>query len=241
MDSSIGSTFSFHGRSTLFDFNGVLVDDEAVHLAAFREVVRPLGIELDDAIYAERYLGFDDAGAFRAMLVDAGRAATPAEVSRLIEAKKPAYMARIATSLVIFEGARDLVRRRAKLGPVGIVSGALRHEIEHALGVMDVRDQVAFIVSAEDTTECKPHPEGYLLGLKHLGVESMAPFAKRERAGIVVLEDSLAGVVAAKHAGLRCVGVASSYPADRLRASGADVVVERLLDLTDELFDGPAA
>lgn len=221
--------------ATLFDFNGVLVDDEAVHLEAFREVVRPLGIELEDAVYAERYLGFDDAGAFRAMLGDAGLPATHEDVTRLIEAKRPAYMARIATSLVIFEGARELVVRRADLGAVGIVSGALRHEIEHALGVMKIRDRVSFIVSAEDTTECKPHPEGYRLGIEHLGIEPTTAVLD----GIVVLEDSLAGITAAKRAGLRCAGVATSYPVDRLRASGADVVVERLVDLTDALFDGP--
>lgn len=224
--------------ATLLDFNGVLVDDEAVHLAAFREVVRPLGIELDDATYAERYLGFDDAGAFRAMLIDAGCRPTHEDIARLIEAKKPVYMSRIATELVVFEGAAELVRRRAARGPVGVVSGALRHEIEHALGVMGVREQVRFIVSAEDTAECKPHPEGYLLGLRALGIELDAPTSSR--AGVVVLEDSLAGVAAAKHASLRCAAVASSYPADRLRAAGADVVVDRLTDLTDALFDGGA-
>jgi len=222
--------------ATLFDFNGVLVDDEAVHMAAFREVVRPLGIELDEATYTERYLGFDDVGAFRAMLRDAGRDPTPEEIARLVEAKKPIYMERIAGALVVFEGAADLVRRRAQRGPVGIVSGALRHEIEHALGVMNVREHVAFIVSAEDTTECKPHPQGYLLGLAALGIASDAP--ARARSGVVVVEDSLAGVTAAKHAGLRCAAVTHSYSAAELRAAGADVVVDRLTELGDDLLDG---
>ncbi len=217
--------------ATLFDFNGVLIDDEAVHLAAFRDVMKPLGITIDDATYEERYLGFDDAGAFRAMLVDAGRTPTDEDVARLIEAKKPMYMARIATDLVVFEGAPDIVARRAALGPVGIVSGALRHEIEHALGVMGVRDRVAFIVSAEDTTECKPHPEGYLLGLRALGREG-AP------SGVAVIEDSLAGIAAAKHAKLRCAAVAHSYPADRLAAAGADAVAARIGELTDAMIDG---
>jgi beta-phosphoglucomutase len=219
--------------ATLFDFNGVLIDDEAVHLAAFREVLAPLGITIDDATYEERYLGFDDAGAFEAMLRDAGRASTDDDVNRLIEAKKPVYMQRIATDLVVFEGAAEIVTRRAARGPVGIVSGALRHEIEHALGVIGVRAHVAFIVAAEDTTECKPHPEGYLLGLRALGLGTDEP-----RSGISVVEDSLAGVAAAKHAGLRCVAVAHSYPEDRLRKAGADAVAARLAELTDAMIDG---
>jgi beta-phosphoglucomutase len=217
------------GIATLFDFNGVLIDDELVHFAAFRDVVQPLGIDLTREAYDERYLGYDDAGAFKAMLVDAGKTPSAEEIARLIEAKKPVYMARIATELKIFDGAKDIVLRRAALGVVGIVSGALRHEIEHALGVMGVRDHVAFIVSAEDTTECKPHPEGYLLGLRALA---------RAADGVAVIEDSLAGVAAAKHAKLRCAAVAHSYPADRLTAAGADAVAATIAELTDAMIDG---
>ena len=220
--------------STIFDFNGVLVDDESVHLAAFRDVLRPHGVSFDDATYNERYLGFDDAGAFRAMLVDAGRTPSDADVAALVEEKKPVYMDRIGEALVVFEGAAAIVRRRAQLGVVGIVSGALRHEIEHCLGVMGVRDAVAFIVSAEDTTQCKPDPQGYVLG-----VEALAQ-AGAGAARIVVIEDSIAGIEAAKSAGLRCVAVAHSYPVERLQAAGADAVAARLADLTDALLDGAA-
>ncbi len=216
---------------TIFDFNGVLVDDESVHLAAFREVLRPLGVVIDDALYAERYLGFDDAGAFRAMLTDAGQAPSDADVARLIAAKKPHYMELIGDSLVVFDGAPEIVRRRAALGPVGIVSGALRDEIEHALRVMGVREHVAFIVSAEDTTACKPDPEGYLLGARELAALAVPGAVTR---AAIVIEDSVAGIQAAKAAGFFCAAVAHSYPADVLRAAGADVVALRIADLTDE-------
>jgi beta-phosphoglucomutase-like phosphatase (HAD superfamily) len=214
--------------ATLFDFNGVLVDDESVHLASFREVLRPLGVTFEDALYAERYLGFDDVGAFRAILTDAGRPPDAAEIARLVAAKKPVYMDLIATSLVVFEGAAELVRRRASRGVVGIVSGALRHEIEHCLGVMGVREAITFIVSAEDTTECKPDPQGYVLGIAALG-----------GARAVAIEDSVAE--AAKRANLRCAAVTHSYDEARLHAAGADVVVTRLADLTDALLDGSLA
>src|SRR5690606_1948390 len=51
---------------TLFDYNGVLVDDEHVHLAAFQDALAPLGISLSEADYWDKYLGFDDVGAFEA-------------------------------------------------------------------------------------------------------------------------------------------------------------------------------
>lgn len=215
-------------RATLFDFNGVLVDDEHVHLEAFREVLAPRGIVVSDAEYAEKYLGFDDVGAFRAMLKDAGHEVTDAVVAQLVVAKTPAYFRRIETALRIFPGAAELVRRRADVGVVGIVSGALRPEIEHALAQMGVADRVAFIVSAEDTSACKPDPEGFVAGRARLPVG----------ARVVVVEDSVAGVQAAKAAGLRCVAVTHSYPRDALVLAGADLVVDQLAQLDDDVLDG---
>lgn len=214
--------------ATLFDFNGVLVDDEAVHLRAFREVLSSRGISLTDDEYAERYLGFDDTGAFAAILRDRGVPADDGVVRALIAEKVPVYMRRIATELRVFDGAAELLRRRALRGTVGIVSGALRHEIEHCLGVMKVRELVSFVVSAEDTRVCKPDPEGYLLGI-----------ARVAGARTIVVEDSVAGVVAAKAAGLRCVAVTHSYPRDALVRAGADHVTDSLAELTDEVMEGP--
>jgi len=215
-------------RATLLDFNGVLVDDEHVHLEAFREVLAPRGIVVTDAEYADKYLGFDDVGAFRAMLRDAGHDVTDEVVAELVVAKTPAYFRRIETALRIFPGAAELVRRRAVAGPVGIVSGALRAEIEHALAKMGVAEHVAFIVSAEDTRACKPDPEGFVAGVARL------PAGAR----IAVVEDSVAGVQAAKAAGLRCVAVTHSYPREVLVRAGADLVVDALTELDEVALDG---
>lgn len=215
--------------ATLFDFNGVLIDDEQVHLDSMREVLAPHGIVISDEDYAERYLGFDDVGAFRAMLTDNGRSATDAEVAELVDKKRPVYMRRVEGSLVVFEGAQDLVRRRAEAGPVAIVSGALRDEIVFALEVMGLTDLIAFIVSAEDTARCKPDPEGYLLGIAQLA--ELIGDEKAKRA--LVFEDSLAGIQAAKSAGLPCIAVAHSYPEPELLAAGADGVASKIHQIDD--------
>jgi HAD superfamily hydrolase (TIGR01509 family) len=212
--------------ATLFDYNGVLVDDEAVHLAAFRDVLAPLGIEVDEATYWERYIGFDDVGAFSALLVDAGRDAPESLIRALVEAKRPVYLKRAEAGLSLFEGAAGLVRARASRGPVGVVSGALRDEIELGLLRLGVRELVSFVISAEDTTRCKPDPEGYEKALEHL------PDVRREE--ILVIEDSLAGVRAAKAAGLSCVGVAHSYPEGALSEAGADLVATHISQVSED-------
>jgi beta-phosphoglucomutase len=209
---------------TLFDYNGVLVDDEHVHLAAFREVLAPLSIEVGNEEYLERYIGFDDRGCFRAVLTDRGRAPAEGEIEALIEAKRPIYLERARRELRGFEGAAELVRRRAAAGPVGVVSGALHDEILLGLGVLGVRDCVQVIVPAELMSAPKPDPDGYLRAVAAIQKTAGAEAVRRA----LVIEDSVAGIQAAKAAGLSCLAVAHSHPSEQLRQAGADLVVERI-------------
>jgi beta-phosphoglucomutase len=215
--------------ATLFDYNGVLANDETVHLAAFQDALVPLGIALSEADYWQKYLGFDDVGAFAAILVDAGRAADAALITELVEAKRPLYRARAEASLPLFPGAGELVRRRAAAGPVGIVSGALRDEIVLGVAALGVGDVIVSIVAAEDTRASKPDPHGYLLGIEALS--KLIPAEDAQRA--LVIEDSLAGIEAAKSAGLPCIAVGHSYPEAELYKAGADLVVPDLARIDD--------
>lgn len=215
--------------ATIFDFNGVLVDDEHVHLEAFRDTVHPLGIEIGEQEYFDELLGFDDAGAFQHLLKKAGRDASKENVAKLIEDKRPFYMARARQSLQTFGGAARLVQQQAKSGPVAVVSGALTEEIEFGLEVLGVRSLVDKIISAEDTSVSKPDPEGYLMGIDWL-TTNLGERAKEA----VVIEDSIDGIVSAKRAGLAVVAVTHSYERAALERAEADLVVDRLDDITEE-------
>ena len=204
--------------ATLLDFDGVLVDSEPVHLAAFNDVLAGHRITIDAKEYVERYLSLDDAGVFRSVLSRGGRTLREEDVRACVAAKAPRFMARFEEAFRPFPGAADLVARRAGRGPVGIVSGALEREIAFALEKMNVRGHVQFIVSAEKAPASKPDPASFLLGIKELRVRG-------HEGPAVVVEDSTGGVVAAKRAGLRCVAVAHSYSRDELLRAGADDVV----------------
>lgn len=218
--------------ATFFDFNGVLVNDEVVHFETFREVLASLEVALSEHDYLHRYLGFDDAGAFRAILEDAGQAPSAERIAELIAAKRPLYMTRARTQLPTFAGAAELVRRRAAAGPALVVSGALRDEIELGLSVLGVRSSIEHIVSAEDTAVCKPDPEGYVLAIRYLAERGQEHVARRA----LVIEDSLAGVEAAKAAGLPCIGVTHTYSEQELGGAGADAVVGSLSSIDDALL-----
>jgi beta-phosphoglucomutase len=215
-------------RAYLFDFNGVLVDDERVHFAAFREVLFGRGIALDEATYLEKYFAFDDATAFREMLRNAGQPTDDALVGACVAEKLPRYMAAVEQDLVLFPGGFDLLRACAARGPVAIVSGALRVEIEYALARAGATDAVRTIVAAEDVSACKPDPAGYLEALRRLAVEA---------GDAVVIEDSIGGVRAGRAAGCVVVAVAHSFPVDSLEAAGAALVATHIRELTVERIE----
>jgi beta-phosphoglucomutase-like phosphatase (HAD superfamily) len=216
--------------ATLLDFDGVLVDSELVHLAAFNDVLERHGVTIAEKDYLERYISLDDAGVFRAVLSRGGRTLREDDVRAAVAAKAPRFMARFADSFWTFPGAADLIARRAARGPVAIVSGALEPEIEFALQKMGARASVAFIVSAEKTPASKPDPAAFLLALDQLRRDGHAGPA-------VVVEDSTGGVTAAKRARLRCVAVTHSHPRDELVRAGADAVVTSLDELTDAVLE----
>ncbi|MBI5516197.1 MAG: HAD family phosphatase [Deltaproteobacteria bacterium] len=212
------------------DFNGLLVDDEHLHLQGFNAVLAPRQIHVSEALYAERYLGFDDRGAFEHILRDHGHAPTPPEVDALIAAKAEVYASRARSELRVFPGAAELVRAAAGEGPVAVVSGALRAEVTLGLERLGVRALVGCVVAAEDVARSKPDPEGYRAALAWLRCISPGSEASR----VVALEDSGAGLVAAQAAGLVAVGVAHTYPPEALEASGARRVFPSLVGLRVE-------
>ncbi len=219
-------------RAVIFDFNGVLVDDEPIHLRLFREVLAEEGIELTTEAYYARYLGFDDRGCFEAVLRDAGETPTTSRVVRLIARKSSYYQDLVRREgYPFFPGAVDLVRALADAdAPLGLVSGALRDEVEGALAQEGLLDRFKVLVTAEDVAAGKPDPEGYRRGLDELNSTPPLPSRLLHPHQVVAIEDSPAGIAAAQGAGLSTLAVAQSYPAPAL--TKADRVVARIGELT---------
>jgi beta-phosphoglucomutase len=219
-------------RAVIFDFNGVLVDDEPAHFALFREILAQEGIELTERAYQEEYLGYDDRGCFEAALSRAGQPAGRARVDALIEKKAQLYGVWASSSLKVFPGAAAALSALADRWPVAICSGALRPEIEFALDLMRVRDRVCVIISSEDTTRCKPDPEGYLSTLDALRASARAAVPGLRAEECLVVEDSLAGVESARAAGMRAVAVTHTCMAEQLESAGADAVLSEVGQIT---------
>jgi len=211
----------------IFDFDGVVVDSEPVHLAAFRQVLAPLGVNLTTEDYYGKYLGYDDHDCFAAVLADNGLEAGERQIAELTAAKSESVKRTFAASVQALPGAAELIEA-ATAGdiPVAICSGALREEIELAARSVGVLGSFACIVAAEDVSKGKPSPEGYALALDRL---SQKVGRRLEAARCIAVEDSAAGIESAKAAGMKVLAVTNSYPAGKLQA--ADLVVDSLADV----------
>ena len=224
-------------EAVIFDFDGVIVDSEPLHFEGFARVLRRRGIELTWDAYRERYLGYDDPACFLGVCADHGVAVDEGVVAAMIAAKTAAVREVLASSVQALPGAVKLIVALRDAGvPLAICSGALRPEIEIAARRAGVLDRFLTVVAAGDVAHGKPDPAGYALALDRLRAATGRPLrASRSLA----IEDSPAGIDAARGAGLRVLAVTTSYAAaaltaaDRIVASLAGITPARLADLTD--------
>jgi HAD superfamily hydrolase (TIGR01509 family) len=214
-------------RAIVFDFDGVLADSETLHLRATQEVLARRGMSLSRDDYYSRYLGYDDPGMFAAYAADRGLPLPEEDVLRLVAEKSEVFAELEADGSLLYPGAAECVRRLGAEFPLGIASGAQRHEIEHVLATAGLLHAFRFIVASGDTPASKPAPDPYRRAAVLHGV---APEA------CAAIEDSRWGIESAKAAGLKCVGITHSYP--RAELSGADTIIESLADFTPELVRG---
>jgi HAD superfamily hydrolase (TIGR01509 family) len=214
-------------KAVLFDFDGVLVNSEPLHYRALRGCLLPEGIDVGEAEYARFYLAYDDWEAIRIAMERHGIASDAGRVQALAERKAELFDELLAT-VPLFPGARELVQALAREVPLAIASGALRGEIERILGPSGLRPLFAAVVGAEDVERGKPDPEPYLTAMRKL--RARAP--QLEPRDCVVIEDAMPGIAAGLAAGMKVVGVAQTYPADKLRA--AHLVVDGVAELDVE-------
>jgi len=219
-------------QAIVFDFDGVIADSEPLHLRAFQQVLAEEGVELTPDEYYSRYLGYDDVGLFEALARDRGIAMTDRRVTALVARKGAMLEERLHAGSVLFPGAKEFIQRAASAVPIGIASGALRHEIDAIVDAAGVGHLFSAIVASGDTPESKPSPAPYLLAFHRL---REAAGAELDRKRCVAIEDSRWGLESARGAGLRCVGVTNSYPAHEL--DGAELVVDGLKELTLPMLD----
>jgi HAD superfamily hydrolase (TIGR01509 family) len=219
-------------KAILFDFNGVIIDDEPIQLKAYQEVLQAEDISLTEQDYYGS-LGMDDKRFVRAAFERAGKELTDEKLMDVIERKSAAHHRMIEKELPLFPGVVTFIKAVSRHFSLGVVSMARRVEIDDVLKRANLRDVFETVVSAEDVEACKPDPACYNRAFLLVDEQRL----KAGRLNIsphecLVIEDAPPGIASARAADMRTLGVTNTVKAEALRAAGADVVTASLADWT---------
>ena len=204
-------------RAILFDMDGVLVDSEPAHAAATNDALRQLGLpEVDAAGYERAFFGRPDHESFAAYFARIGQPAN--RLDDALHLKQEAFARRFLAEVRPFEDGIEALREAHARGYlVAVVTGARRSELLLVLERFSLGELVDTALSADDVERGKPDPLPYLMAAQRLGIDPDA---------CLVVEDTPAGVEAARAAGMTCLAV------DRLgrpeRLDGASLIVPAL-------------
>ncbi len=222
-------------EGVVFDFDGVIANSEPLHLRVYQVLLAQQGLPFSASEYYERYLGLDDIGVFQALARDKGLDITDDRLTALIALKTAIFLRLVREGDVLFDGAAACVAAVAAEVPTAIASGALRHEIEQVLDAAGLRAMVPIIVAAGETAKGKPAPDPYARAVQQM---SERIGRRIDPSRVVGIEDSPTGLRSARDAGLRTLGLATSYPAGSL--VDAEHVVHDISHVTLALLDAVA-
>jgi beta-phosphoglucomutase family hydrolase len=211
---STGATWA-----AIFDWDGVILDSSRQHEASWQLLARENGLPLPPDFF-RRSFGMKNERIIPELL---GWTRDPERVRQLGDRKEALYR-----ELIRREGVQPLPGVRAWLEtlrgagiPCAVGSSTPRRNIDCVMDALGLRGFFRVIVAGEDVTRGKPHPEVFLRAAERLGVPPSR---------CVVFEDAHVGLEAARAAGMKVVGVATTHPPESLRA--ADRVVRRLDELS---------
>jgi beta-phosphoglucomutase len=200
-------------RAILFDFNGVIINDEPLHQRLLEKLLVEENLRPKPEEYREICVGRSDRACIRELLSRRGRVVTDSYLDELVARKSRYYQLQIQEieKLPSYPGLEDLIFQiRAAQLPMAIVSGAVRAEIEIVLQRLNLADYFKVIVAGDEIAASKPEPDGYLLGVQRLN--EAIPGLNLKPSECLAIEDTFAGIEAAKRAGISVVGVANTYP-----------------------------
>jgi len=200
----------------LFDFNGTLSDDEGVLRDLFIDLAAAeCGVAITARQYQEELAGRSD----REIMADilALAPGEPGGVDRFLPLIDAQYAARVTRESLIRSETRELVRALHAAGlKLGVVTGASRLQVLPALERAGLLDLFGVVVTDEDVSEGKPHPEGFLRAASALGLA--------DPARVAAFEDSVPGLGAVAAAGMIAICVEGTHPREVLERHATIII-----------------
>lgn len=211
-------------QAVVFDMDGVLLDSEPIWRAVERDVFARVGIDVTEEDLMRTM------GVRIADVVERWHRRQPWEGPSIEEVAR-AIVEGVASTIeregALNEGAVEAIERLRGLGlRLALASSSPMRLIEAVLSMGGLDGRFEVVLTAEEEEQGKPEPAIYLSAARELGV---AP------ARCLAIEDSIAGIRAAKAAGMVCVAI-PERPAEEARQAGADLVLSSLSEFDDRIW-----
>lgn len=208
----------------IFDMDGVLADTEGIHATAGCNVLRQYGIEFSPADLSKHYAGMPESVIWPGVFKKYGKKMPP--IKTLIDEKFAAFNAMVRDGIPEMPGVQNLIKALKKENiRIAVASGAGPQYIELILSGLKLKTLFDAITASTEVTHGKPSPDIFLLAAKKLSIEPKH---------CIVIEDARSGTLAAKAAGMKCIGV--RYPGNQQDLSAATKIVESLEEVDMEML-----
>ena len=196
-------------KAVVFDMDGVVIDSEPNHYRAICEAIgEKMTLSYDD--FLSRFAGRDERYAMGEMAKELGIPYDEELFREWSRRKALAYAQFVSEHAEPMPGALDFVVLARRAFPLGLATGSRRSDVESALRVLGggrLEGVFQTIVTSDDVAEPKPHPATYARAVENLGLSPGQCLA---------FEDSPNGILSAKGAGLRVVGVSAMHGPEKL-------------------------
>ncbi len=182
-------------KAVLFDFDGVVVQSESLHMRTFMELLAPYGVKVSVGRWYREFAGTGSRSIFERLVKEYG---IGADVDELVERRKKLYESRVrAGELKLMPGVREFLESLRSRGiRTAVVSGSHRTNVGAALEYFRLGNLFDAIVSGDEVQSRKPDPGPFLYAAGKLGISPDE---------CLVIEDSVAGCESARRAGMKLV------------------------------------
>jgi len=211
-------------EAVIFDMDGVMVNNFEIHLEAWKVFCSRHQVAFTESSLRKHAFGRSND---ELMPYFFKREMTPAEIRALEEEKEGIYRSLYRGKVVLVEGLKDFLAALVRAGiKRAVASSAPKENVAFIMDEAGIAAYFPVLVSREEVVRAKPDPEIYLRAARLL---SVLP------GSCVVFEDSFAGIEAARKAGMKVVGVATTHPPENL--SHCDRVIRNFTEITVDILN----
>jgi len=201
-------------KAVIWDMDGVIAYTAPYHLKAWQGVFQKRDVDFTEEDF-RRHFGQRNDTIVKSVL---GEGLSKEEVDAVADEKEKSFRHTIGQDINPLPGVIELMTSLIRQGfKMALASSAPRENIKLVTQTLGINNYFQSVIAGRDVTEGKPSPQIFLLAAQKLAVKPE---------NCIVIEDSVAGVRAAKRAGMHCLAVTNTHPRHSL--SEADLVVDTL-------------